>query len=284
MLEAFKFPFAWRALVAAVLGGGTCGLVGVWVIMMGIPFVGVAMSHAAFAGAVMGLLLGVNPLLTALLACIAASLLIGPLAERSDLSPNVSIGIIFSIALGLAFLGIGLLPGPRTEALGLIWGNILLVSRSGLYVMAVAAAVVVGFLLLFYKEVQAVLFSREIARSVGIHERALFFAMLILCGLAVTANLNTIGGLLIFSLIINPPSTAYQLTYRLRTMFWLSALFGVGSCLVGLLVSCLTNAPSGAVIIIVSSAIFGVSLLLSPKRARLGRGAGDEGRGAEARE
>jgi manganese/iron transport system permease protein len=93
--------------------------------------------------------------------------------------------------------------------------------------------------------------------------------MLVLCGLSVTANLNTIGGLLIFSLIVNPPSAAFQLTYRLRTMYLLSALFGVLSCLVGLLVSWLTNAPVGAVIIITSSSFFGVSLLLSPKRRKL---------------
>jgi manganese/iron transport system permease protein len=257
-----------RPLAAAVLGGALCGVVGVWVILMNIPFVGVAMSHAAFAGAVLGLLIGVNPLLSAALACVAASLLIGPVAERADIEPNVSLGIIFSMVLGIAFLAIGLMRGPRTEALSLIWGNILLVSRADLLLMAAALTAVLLFLALFYKETQAVLFNREIARAVGVPERLVFFAMLVLCGLSVTANLNTIGGLLIFSLIVNPPSAAYQLTYRLKTMYLLSALFGVLSCLVGLVVSWLTDAPVGAVIIITSSVVFGVALLLSPKRRR----------------
>ena len=259
----------WRQVAAAVLGGAACGMVGVWVIMMRIPFVGVAMSHAAFAGAVFGLLLGVNPLLAAAVACVIASALIGPLAERADVPPDVSIGIIFSVVLGLAFLGIGMMTGARTRALSYVWGNILVVSSQDVLVMAVMTAVVLGFLLLFFKEIRAVLFDREVARAVGIPERALFFAMLILCGLTVTANLNTIGGLLIFSLIVNPPSAAYQLTYRLRTMFVLSACFGVGSCLVGLLVSYLTDAPSGAVIIIASSVCFGLALAFSPKRRRV---------------
>jgi len=256
----------WRPLAAALLGGLVCGVVGVWVVMMNIPFVGVAMSHAAFAGSVAGLLLGINPVLSAALFCIAASLAIGPVAERADLEPNISLGIIFSIVLGLAFLGIGLLRGPRAEALSLIWGSILLVSDRDLALLAAAAAAVLLFLALFYKELQAVLYNREIARAVGIPERALFFAMLALAGLAVTANLSTIGGLLIFSLIVNPPSAAYQLTWRLRTMYILSALFGVLSCLAGLAVSWPTNAPAGAVIIITSSGIFGISLLFSPKR------------------
>ncbi|MFO7674699.1 MAG: metal ABC transporter permease [bacterium] len=255
-------------IAAAVLGGGACGLVGVWVVLMRIPFVGVAMSHAAFAGAVFGLLVGVNPLVAATAACVLASLLIGPLAEHSDLEPNVSVGIIFSLVLGLAFLGIGLMPGPRTAALRYVWGSILLVSARDVVVMAAMAAVVVAFLLLFFKEIRAVLYNREVARAVGIPERPLFYAMLVLCGLTVTANLDTIGGLLIFSLIVNPPAAAFQLTWRLRTMFLLSAAFGIGSCLVGLGVSYLTDAPSGAVIIITSSAVFGLTLLFSPKRRR----------------
>jgi len=264
-----------KPLAAAVLGGLVCGVVGVWVVLMNIPFVGVAMSHAAFAGAVSGLLLGINPLVTAAIFCLAASLLIGPMAERADIEPNVSLGIIFSVVLGFAFLAIGLMRGPRAAALNLIWGSILLVSGRDLVLMAAAAAAVLLFLGLFYKEIQAVLYNREVARAVGIPERALFFAMLVLCGLSVTANLSTIGGLLIFSLIVNPPSAAYQLTYRLKTMYLLSALFGVLSCLVGLLVSWLTDAPAGAVIIITSSAVFGLALLFSPKRKGRRLGTGD---------
>jgi manganese/iron transport system permease protein len=262
-----------KPLAAALLGGLVCGVVGVWVVLMNIPFVGVAMSHAAFAGAVTGLLLGINPLVSAAVFCIAASLLIGPMAERADIEPNVSLGIIFSVVLGFAFLAIGLMRGPRAGALSLIWGSILLVSARDLALMAGAAVAVLIFLGLFYKEIQAVLYNREIARAVGIPERALFFAMLVLCGLSVTANLSTIGGLLIFSLIVNPPSAAYQLTYRLKTMYLLSALFGILSCLVGLLGSWLTDAPAGAVIIITSSAVFGLALLFSPKRRRVGLGA-----------
>lgn len=234
--------------------------------MLNLPFVGVAMSHAAFAGAIAGLLAGVNPLLTSLLFCVAAALGIGPLADRADVEPNLSLGIVFSLMLGLAFLGIGFLPGPRTEALAFIWGSILLVGVRDLIVLGVCLLAVLGFSLLFDKEITAVLLSRDVARAVGIRERPLFLGMLALCGLAVTANLNAIGGLLIFSLVVNPPLAAYQLTWRLKTMYLLSAVFAVASCLAGLAASWLFDAPAGAVIIVASSVVFGVSLLLSPKR------------------
>ncbi len=256
----------WRPLAAAVFGGAACGVVGVWIVLMNI---GVTMSHAAFAGAVAGLLLGINPLISSFIFCVTASLLIGPVTESADLEPGVSLGIIFSVMLGLAFLGIGLLKGPRTEALRLIWGNILLVTRTQVLVLVLTLTVILSFLALFWKETKAVLFNREIARAVGIPERPVFLALLLFAGAAIAANLDTIGGLLIFSLIVNPPSAAYQLTWRLSTMYLLSTVFAIGSCLVGLGISWLFDVPAGAVIIIISSLIFAVSLLLSPKRRRL---------------
>ncbi len=266
MFEIFKYGFIQRAILASIIGGASCGIVGVWVIMMRIPFVGVAMSHAAFAGAIFGLLLQINPLLMAILFCVVSASLIGPVAERAEFDANLSIGIIFSLALGVAFLGMGLIKGPKTEALNLIWGNILMLSRGDLLLLGIIAAVVFLFLVFLSKEIQAILFNREIARASGIREKPIFYCLLVLSGLVVTLNLNTIGGLLIFSLIINPPSSAYQLTYSLKKMFLLSAIFGMSSCLLGLLFSYLFNVPSGGIIIIVSSGIFGLSLFFSPKR------------------
>ncbi|MBW1679416.1 MAG: metal ABC transporter permease [Deltaproteobacteria bacterium] len=266
MIEIFQYGFMQRAILASLLGGVSCGTIGVWIVMTRIPFVGVAMSHAAFAGAIFGLLFKINPLAMALVFCIASSAFIGPLTERADIDPTVSVGIIFSVVLGLAFLGMGMIEGPKTEALNLMWGSILTVSKKDLILLFLTTAGLLLLLFLFFKEVQAVLFNREIARAVGLPEKVIFYSLLFFSGVVVTFNLNSIGGILIFSLIINPPSAAYQLTYNLKTMFILSAVFGVVSCLMGLLFSYLFNVPSGAVIIIVSSVIFGLCLIFSPKR------------------
>lgn len=265
-MKILSYEFMQNAIIACILGGGSCAMIGVFVLMMKIPFIGVTMSHAAFAGAIFGVLFHLNPLITATLFCFIAATLIGPVADKADFDPELAIGIIFSLMLGFAFLGMGLIEGPKSEALKWIWGNILMISRRDVFLMAVVAFIAFLLLFLFFKEVQAVLFNRIVAASVGIPERAIYYVLLFLSGLIVTLNLNTIGGLLIFSLIINPPSAAYQLTYSLKNMFLLSALFGVLSSLFGLIISYLFNAPSGAVIIIVSSAIFGLALVFSPKR------------------
>lgn len=266
MFEILRHQFMQNALLAAVLGGAGCGTIGVFIVLMRIPFIGVAMSHAAFAGAIFGVLFNLDPLLMAVLFCLASTALIGPIAEKSEFDPNISIGIIFAVMLGLAFLGMGLIKGPKTEAFRFIWGSILMVSRGDLLLMSILGILILLFTVLLFKEIKAVLFNREIARAVGIHEKIIYYGMLCLSGLTVSLNLNTIGGLLIFSLIINPPSAAYQLTYSLKHMFLLSAAFGISSCLVGLLFSYIFNVPSGAVIIIVSSVIFALSLGCSPKR------------------
>jgi manganese/iron transport system permease protein len=269
MFEALKYSFMRYALLACVLGGATCGLIGVFVITMKVPFIGVAMSHAAFAGAIFGILFHLNPVLSGIIFCILCALFIGPIADKAEVNPNVAMGIIFSVGIGLAFLGMGVLPGPKTEALNLFWGSILTITKNDIIMMSAVALVMVMLVLLFFKEIRAVIFHREIAASVGIPEKIIFYSLLLGTGVVVTLSLNTIGGLLIFGLIINPASAAYQLTYSLKWMYILSALLSVVSCLVGLAFSYYFNIPCGAIIIVISSLIFGASLAFSPKRRTL---------------
>jgi manganese/iron transport system permease protein len=123
-------------------------------------------------------------------------------------------------------------------------------------------------MILFYKEIMAVLFNREIAKASGIPEHIILYILLFLCGITVTLNINSIGGLLIFALITSAPLAAYQITYNLKTMYFLAVFFAVISCLSGLFLSIFINVPSGALIVMVSSLIFAVSLYISPKRRR----------------
>jgi len=265
-LSIFSYQFMQNALLAGLLGGVACSLTGVFVVTMNLSFIGVAISHAAFAGALCGAWLGFNPLTGAFLFSLAAAAVIGPLADRGEFNPDTPIGIIFSVTMGLAFLFMGLLPGPKTQALELLWGSILTVHDRDLVWLAVVAAVVILAVALFFKEIQAVIFHREAALAVGIPAHLIFYGLLFLTGAVITASLRSIGGLLIFNLILNPAAAAYQLTYNLRTMFFLSALFGLVSTWLGLFVSYLLNVPSGATIVIVSALIFIAAAAFSPKR------------------
>ena len=254
------------AILAGLCGGITCSIIGVFVVTMHLSFIGVCIAHAAFAGALLGVWLGFNPLIGALLFSLASAAVIGPMANRGELNPDTSIGIVFSLMLGLAFLFMGLMPGARTEALSLFWGSILTVSRVNLIFLAIVTAIITGLVLAFYKEIQSVICHRQVALAVGIPATLVFYGLLFSTGVTVTASLQSIGGLLIYSLILNPAAAAYQLTYSLRRMVLIASVFGIISCWTGLATSYFLDLPSGASIAITSSIIFGLATAFSPKR------------------
>jgi manganese/iron transport system permease protein len=260
------YPFMQNALLSALLGGIACATVGVFVVLLHMPFIGVCMSHAAFAGALLGLWLGFDPLIGAFVFSLGAAAIVGPLADRGELNPETSVGVLFSLMLGLAFLFMGLMSGPKSAALELLWGRILTNTRSDIIVLGVVAVLVVGIVLLFFKEIQATVFQRDMARSVGVPATLILYGILFMTGATITASFSSIGGLLIFSLILNPAAAAYQLTYSLKRMFLLAAAFGVLSSWTGLLFSYLFNIPSGAAIVLTSSVVFMIAVIFSPKR------------------
>ena len=275
ILDVIAEPFMQRAILACCLTGVVCACVGVVVITMRLAFIGVCMSHAAFAGALVGLLVGAPPLALAFPASLMAAALVGPLADRSDFSPDTALGIIFASTLGVSFIILGLMPGSKAPALGLLWGSVLTAGRIDLWVLGGVTAVIVILAFVFFKEIQAVVFDRRVAAAVGLPATALFYGILTAAGAAITASLHVVGGLLVFSLMINPAAAAQQLTYRLDRMLIIAAALGIVSALLGLAVSYLADLPSGAVIVVASSVVFGVAFALSPKRraARAGRGA-----------
>jgi manganese/iron transport system permease protein len=266
MLNILADTFMQHAILAACLTGVVCACVGVVVITMRLAFIGVAMAHAAFAGALVGLLVGAPPLALAFPASLLAAGLVGPLADRSDFSPDTALGVIFSSTLGISFIALGLMPGSKAPALGLLWGSVLTVGRFELWALAGVAALIVGLAVIFFKEVQAVVFDRRVAAAVGLPATAIFYGILTAAGAAITASLHVVGGLLVFSLVINPAAAAQQLTYRLDRMLIIASALGVAAALVGLAASSAWPLPSGAAIALASTLIFGICFALSPKR------------------
>jgi len=264
--EALAYPPIQRAVIACFLCGISCALLSVFVVLMKMPLIGVSMSHAAFAGAVLGLLINVDPFLSAFILCLIAAGILGPLSDKTDIAPENVLGIMFSFLMGVAFLGMGILTRTKAGALNLMWGSLLSLSSSYLLVLLVVTLVVVSFILLFFKEIRSVMFNRRLAASSGVPERFIYYALLFITGAVVSANLSTVGGMLIFSLLVQPGATALQLTYNLKHFFWVSAASGVGACLLGLVVSYLFDLPSGASVVLVATIIFAAAYIFSPKR------------------
>ncbi len=261
-----SYGFMQRALLAGLLGGVACGLAGVFVVLLRISFMGVCIAHAALAGALFCVFLGYPPLAGAMLVSLGAAAVINPLADRGAMSLDTATGVTFSVMLSASMLALGLLPGARSEGLGLIWGSILTVNGTDIGMLAGAACATLAFVALLFKEIQAVLCHREAALAAGIPAIAIRQAMLLLLGLVIASGIKAVGGLLIYSLIVTPAAAAYQLAFRLRAMFLLSALFGAVSCWAGIGLSWVLGWPSGATIVLAAAVILLLAALASPKR------------------
>jgi manganese/iron transport system permease protein len=266
LLEGLSYLPIQRALIACVLCGLSCSLLSVFIVLLRMPLIGVAMSHAAFAGAVFGMLLGVNPVISGFILCLVVAGALGPFSDRARLSPENTLGIFFSFLMGIAFLGMGILTRTKAGALSLMWGSLLSLSGRDLAILSVVTAILVLFILLFFKEIRAVLFSRRLAAASGAPERLIYYAILFLVGAVVSSNLSSIGGLLIFALLMQPGATALQLTYDLKKFFLISAAAGIIACISGLLISYMFDLPSGASVVIMATAIFALAYIFSPKR------------------
>lgn len=266
LINAFSYPPIQRAAIACVLCGASCSLLSVFIVLMKMPLIGVSMSHAAFAGAVLGMLLDINPFLTGLILCLLVAAVLGPFSDRTDMAPENMLGILFSFLMGLAFLGMGILTRTKASALNLMWGSLLSLSSLDIFILMLITSVLVLFIFFFFKEIRSVLFNRKLASSSGVPERLIYYALLFLTGAVVSSNLATVGGLLIFALLVQPGATALQLTYNLKHFFLISAASGIGACVSGLIVSYIFDLPSGASVVLMATTIFATAYIFSPKR------------------
>lgn len=266
MLEFLRYGFMQRALVSAVLVGTTCSVIGVFVVLRGMAFAGSGLAHAAFGGVALGFLVGMNPLVAAVLFCLGTAGLIHSAGQRGRLSTDSAIGIFFAFAMALGVLFIGLSRRYDARVYGYLFGNVLGVTPGNLVLSAALGLVVLGAVALFYKEFQFVAFDEEMAQASGLPTRALSALLLGLLALTVVLSIRSVGIILVEALLVTPAATAYQLTNRYGLMFVLSWLAGVVACVVGLVVSYYLQVPSGAAIVIVSTLLFGLAALFSPKR------------------
>jgi len=266
---SIELGFWLPVLVAGALAGASTGLLGVTIIGMRVPFLGVCVAHAALAGAVFGSLVGLAgpwllaPALAAALVTALALGLANPRTLRAD--TNVVMGILFSLTMGLAFLGIGLFDRfgrSANEALGLLWGSLTFCRWRDVAMMAPLTAVEVAFLLLFHKEMRAILFSREHAAAAGVRVTLVWSAFLVLASAVLTVNFKIVGGLMIYSLMANPAAAAFQLVRGYGRALALAAALGTACGVGGFLVALAADLPTGATIVILSSAVVLVAAIV----------------------
>jgi len=260
-------------MAGGTLAGASNGVLGTFIVGMRIPFLGVCVAHATLAGAVFGGLCGLEGqqlLLPALAGAVLTALTLGLLnPQRARLDDNTVLSFLFSATMGLAFLGIGLygiLGKSDNDVRSLLWGSLNFCRWSDVRLMLGTSIALAAYIALFFKELRAILFSRADAEAAGIRATPVWTGFLILTAATLTVNFQTVGGLMIYSLISNPAAAAFQVARGARRVLILSAVFGAVSGLGGFLIAAATDLPSGAVIVLVSSALLGIAALVGRLR------------------
>lgn len=268
MLDLLAYDFMQRSLLAAAMVGGLCSIIGVFVVLRGLAFVGAGTSHAAFAGVALGYLLGWPPLLLAIVFGLATVWITGWMEEQGRMKLDVSIGILYTATMALGILFIGLMKSYNAEVYGYLFGSVLSVTPDELHIIGALSILVLGLIVVFSKELYFIAFDQEMAEASGVPARQIYFLLLTLVALTVVVSLKTVGAILVFAMILIPASTAYQLTHSLRTLTLYSAILGISTSVTGVLISALWDIPSGPAIVLLSTGIFFISIFVSPKRVK----------------
>lgn len=254
-----------HAFMAIILVGLICGVIGVFVILRGLAFLGDALAHAIFPGVVISFILGGNYLIGALIAAVIVSFAIGAISQGQRLSNDTAIGVIF--AGGFA-LGVALLSTQQSYSRDLnsfLFGSILSVKQDDLLLTAAVGLVVLLVVYWRRREFTSIAFDRAFAQSLGINLWAYDQLFLIALAMAIVISLQTVGNVLVLAMLVTPAATARMLTNRLRIMVALSSLIGMASGMLGLYLSYYQGVPSGAAVVLVATGVFLVVFLVAPE-------------------
>jgi manganese/iron transport system permease protein len=260
ILEPLSYAFMQRGLIAAALVGIVCALVGTYIVLRGMTFFGDALAHAILPGVAVGYVLGSGAqgatFWGALVTAVLASLGIGAISRNTRLGEDTAIGIIFA---GMFALGIAIISSMGSYAVDLahfLFGNVLGVSSSDLWLTAGLGGLVVVVVLAFYKEFLVLAFDPILATTLRLPSRFLEYLLLILIAMTIVVSLQTVGIALMVAMLVTPAATALLLTRRVHLMMLLAASIAAASGVVGLYLSYYIGIASGAAIVLVCTAVF----------------------------
>jgi len=266
LLEPFSYPFMQRGLVVAIVVGILCAVIGCYVVLRSMAFLGDALAHAILPGVAVAYLLGGNLLLGALVAAVVVALGIAFFSRGGLIKEDTAIGILFAAALSL---GIALISAIRAYAVDLshiLFGNILGVSPSDMLLVIILSAIVLAILIAFYRPFLVISFDPILAQTLRMPGGLVRSVLLILLAVTIVISMQTVGIGLVAAMLVTPGAAAYLLTRRLPAMMALAAVFGAISSLVGLYASYYLNIASGAAIVLSATLIFLLAFFFAPQR------------------
>lgn len=256
-----------RGMIAAILVGIVCAVVGTYVVLRGMAFFGDALAHIILPGVVAAFLLGWPLVSGALVVGVVAALAIGAISRRAPIKEDAAIGVVFAgcFALGIALLS--LRRGYAVDLTHILFGNLLGVSLSDVAWIAGLGGLALAAVLAFYKEFLVLSFDPLLARTLRLPVERLQNLMLVLLAVVIVGSIQAVGVALVLAMLVTPAAAASLVTRRLPRMMLTGSAIGAVAAVVGLYVSYYTNAPSGPTIVLIATAFFFVILAFTRRRA-----------------
>jgi manganese/iron transport system permease protein len=265
LLDPLHYDFFLRALLASAMVGVVCAVVGTYMVLRGLAFMGDAISHSAFPGVVVAYLLKGPFYLGAAIAAVATSLAIGWVARRGNLRGDTAIGVLFAGMFSLGIFLFSRIPNYVGDLFGFLFGEVLGIGVGDLIGLTLLGLGVLAVVWAFWKELLYATFDPTAAAASGLPVERLDYLFLALIALTIVVSLQAVGIILVVAMLVTPAATAQLLTLRFNRLMGLAVLIGLTAPIVGLYLSYWLDAASGATIVLVETGIFLVALLLGPR-------------------
>ncbi|HHU6750362.1 TPA: metal ABC transporter permease [Staphylococcus pseudintermedius] len=268
----FEYQFLSRAMLTAILVGVVCGVVGCLIILRGLSLMGDAMSHAVLPGVALSFLMNIPMFIGAMVTGMLSSMMIGYISEASKTKKDAAIGITFTTFLALGIVLISVIHSA-TDLYHILFGNILAITQSAFHTTVAVSTVVLALILILYRPLKMSTFDPVFSRMSGLNTTLIHYFVMLLLALVIVASVQTVGVILVVALLITPASTAFLFTKKLSTMMMVSSIFSVISSTLGIYMSFKMNLPSGAVIVLISAVLYGLTFGIIKLKNLLQKGA-----------
>jgi len=270
LTDPWQSEFMVRSLLALIMISVVCAVMGSFVVVKGMAFIGDALAHASFGGVAAAFVLGGNIYLGAAVAAILTSLGIVFVSRRAGLRFDTAIGVLFVGAFALGIAIVSRQEGYIVDLFSFVFGNVLGVGKGDLLLIATVGATVLVLVAVFYKELLFTAYDPAMAAAAGLPVAAMQYGLLALIALTIVISLKAVGIVLVVAMLVTPAATAQLLVRRLHLIMAVGAGVGVVSSVVGLYLSYHADVAASAAVVLTATVLFLLTFLLSPRRGILG--------------
>ena len=260
LLVPFQYAFMQRAFVAALAVGLLCSVMGTYVVLRKLSFIGDGIAHASFAGIVIAYIRGMDYYVGAAIVAVLTALGIGFVHRRGNISLDTTIGVLFTAMFALGVFLMSRLKNYAVDLQSFLFGNILSVSISDVLFIAGLSAVIAIAVIVLFRGLLYTTFDPVVAQASGLPVATIEYILLVMLALTIIVALQSVGIILVAALLVTPAAAAYQLTNRFTPMMTLAAVLGIVSTVGGLYLSYFLRSSSGATIVLLATVLFFVAV------------------------